>query len=886
MTGSPAADLDTAAAVLAAVREDRPWPTPAEARKLQAAVAWAAMHSVDSLAEAATVWDHGETGMPVAGPGAPLVAEFSVTEFAAAIGLPDRGRQGLPRRGRRAPLPPQAGLVPGDQGRPARLAGPPGRPRDHAPVPGGGRVRRPPRRARRAQGPPRPARPAGRGGDRAVHARGGRTPPPPGRRRPVLHHRHEATLAAGHQHRVRGARPRRRPRPRRRRRRRRAGVEGPRLHRHPGRAPGHRRRGPRPPPAHPRPQPHPGRIAGRVTAHPMPADTATGDTDGATAGEPTGTSRRATRKPRQVVLYVHLSDAAVVPGAPLAGEFGRVENTRGPVHAEQIRQWCGNPDAEITVQPVLDLNEHIDVEAYEIRGRLREQTILTHPTCVFPWCTQPARALEPDEHDADCDHRVPYAKVQHSCSCNTAPLCRRHHRAKTHGRLVLHRAGTRDLRVDQPARLPVPARPPRHPRRDPRPAPPPAGPLHPPPGRLTPPPRHPAGPPPAGTNSACPDPTPTALDGREPTRARPSGTAPGLDRLDHPADVARADRLPGSRRAAGRGSSHLRSGCSSAASGGRRAIPSTAEDASPGTSSSESGCVLVGATVAVGDRVSKHPAVRTRGTLVESARFESHATRRALDVTRRHAYALSPAPACRGGLRLDLALQATSCTAHEARVRRPCRGPVRCGGPGQRWSPRTGSELRDVRPAALAESPEMFGSTLAKEQAFDEAGVAPTGRPPRHLPGFPRRRRCRHGWRVRVRRWVVRHRACGLPWSRGAQVSSRLSSSLRVGGAGRGGDHGRARGDGGQPPRSARVPPPRLPLHEHEGTRARWPRRAVHDQDAAVVATVQLTLAYGSRLSRSSAYVFSHLEPTLAAELRSGLIQADADPSDRGGSSG
>src|SRR5688572_20019032 len=85
---TPTADLDTAAAVLAAVREDRVLVDAGEARMLQAAVAWAAMHSVDSLAEAATVWDHGETGLPVAGPGAPLIAEFSVTEFAAAVGLP------------------------------------------------------------------------------------------------------------------------------------------------------------------------------------------------------------------------------------------------------------------------------------------------------------------------------------------------------------------------------------------------------------------------------------------------------------------------------------------------------------------------------------------------------------------------------------------------------------------------------------------------------------------------------------------------------------------------------------------------------------------------------------------------------------------------------
>src|SRR5215213_9719557 len=88
MTRTPGDDLDTAAAVLEYARAKTVDADRAEAEKLQAAVAWAAMHSVDSLAEAATVWDHGETGLPVAGPGAPLVGEFSMTEFAAAIGLP------------------------------------------------------------------------------------------------------------------------------------------------------------------------------------------------------------------------------------------------------------------------------------------------------------------------------------------------------------------------------------------------------------------------------------------------------------------------------------------------------------------------------------------------------------------------------------------------------------------------------------------------------------------------------------------------------------------------------------------------------------------------------------------------------------------------------
>ena len=82
-------ETDTAAAVLAAARADRAVADAAEARLLQHAVDWAAMHSTDSIDDAATLVEasYGDGPMTVAGAGAPLVAEFAVTEFAAAIGL-------------------------------------------------------------------------------------------------------------------------------------------------------------------------------------------------------------------------------------------------------------------------------------------------------------------------------------------------------------------------------------------------------------------------------------------------------------------------------------------------------------------------------------------------------------------------------------------------------------------------------------------------------------------------------------------------------------------------------------------------------------------------------------------------------------------------------
>src|SRR6476619_5466001 len=81
-------DVDTASAVLEQARADRAAADAAEARLLSHAVAWADLHPAESIHDAALLSRHGEQPLAVAGPGAPLVAEFCVAELAAAVGVP------------------------------------------------------------------------------------------------------------------------------------------------------------------------------------------------------------------------------------------------------------------------------------------------------------------------------------------------------------------------------------------------------------------------------------------------------------------------------------------------------------------------------------------------------------------------------------------------------------------------------------------------------------------------------------------------------------------------------------------------------------------------------------------------------------------------------
>ena len=130
-------------------------------------------------------------------------------------------------------------------------------------------------------------------------------------------------------------------------------------------------------------------------------------------------ARRETKPQRQVILHLHLSEAATT---------GWVEEDRLPVTADTIKDWVGRPDIQVIVKPVIDLNSHHAVDGYQVPDRIREQVVLRDRTCVFPHCTRPARS-------ADVDHITPYdpdGPPGQTATDNLACLCRGHHRLKTH----------------------------------------------------------------------------------------------------------------------------------------------------------------------------------------------------------------------------------------------------------------------------------------------------------------------------------------------------------------------------------------------------------------------------------------------------------------------
>lgn len=131
----------------------------------------------------------------------------------------------------------------------------------------------------------------------------------------------------------------------------------------------------------------------------------------------------ATDPGRRVELNVHITDTALTQD-DTENNVGRCEETRSPVTIGQIKEWLLARHTTVIVRPVIDLADCIPVDSYEIPDRHRRRVRLRDHTCRFPNCTKPAVKC-------DLDHARPHGKGGPTCPCNLVPACRRHHRAKT-----------------------------------------------------------------------------------------------------------------------------------------------------------------------------------------------------------------------------------------------------------------------------------------------------------------------------------------------------------------------------------------------------------------------------------------------------------------------
>ncbi len=145
-----------------------------------------------------------------------------------------------------------------------------------------------------------------------------------------------------------------------------------------------------------------------------------------------------TTRTRQVVLHIHLSEAAlksspeVDPDTGMLGlHLARVENHHQTVTADAVREWLAVPGTQVVVKPVIDLADQIAVDSYEIPDRISQRVKLKRTMCVFPHCTRTSARTDLDHIDeyVPPDQGGPPGQTS---TATLAPLCRRHHRAKTH----------------------------------------------------------------------------------------------------------------------------------------------------------------------------------------------------------------------------------------------------------------------------------------------------------------------------------------------------------------------------------------------------------------------------------------------------------------------
>ncbi|MDX2968393.1 hypothetical protein PWY36_04380, partial [Kribbella solani] len=127
-------------------------------------------------------------------------------------------------------------------------------------------------------------------------------------------------------------------------------------------------------------------------------------------------------RPGKTEIYVHLTDHTLATGTGVL----RAE-TIGPLLATQLTELVGH--GPYAVRPVIDLNDAVSVNSYEIPTRIRERVKLIHPVELFPYGTRETNG------SLDLDHLEPYDPLgppDQTSTRNLIPLGRFAHRVKTH----------------------------------------------------------------------------------------------------------------------------------------------------------------------------------------------------------------------------------------------------------------------------------------------------------------------------------------------------------------------------------------------------------------------------------------------------------------------
>ena len=130
---------------------------------------------------------------------------------------------------------------------------------------------------------------------------------------------------------------------------------------------------------------------------------------------------------------MHLTPADLA--ADLADSTGAASVEKlGAATTQLLTDWLTRFAAagtKITLRPVLDLNSTRPSTSTTHPKRCAKPSMLRDATCVFPGCSRDSRIC-------DLDHITEYLPMEdggppgQTSLANLAPLCRSHHRVKTH----------------------------------------------------------------------------------------------------------------------------------------------------------------------------------------------------------------------------------------------------------------------------------------------------------------------------------------------------------------------------------------------------------------------------------------------------------------------